>query len=122
MLHATSEQLAAYTGAAAPAEADRLLARASELIDSALLTASYAVDNTGTATDPEVLAALADATCAQAEFWLTGDEEDDVLGPTQGYAVGGMQVQFGAGENRTAPIDLAPRAIRHLRLCPLIRF
>jgi hypothetical protein len=120
--HATDEQLAAYLGTAAPADADRLLDRASELIDSALVTASYAVDSTGAATDAQVLAALADATCAQVEFWLASDEEDDILGPVQGVSVGGMQVQFGAGSNRTAPIELAPRAARHLRSCSLIRF
>lgn len=122
MPHATSAQLAAYTGAAAPSDADRLLTRASEVIDAALLTATYSVDSIGTAREADVLTALQNATCAQVEFWLAGDEEDDVLGPTQGYAVGGMQVQFGAGENRTAPIELAPRAARHLRNCSLIRF
>jgi hypothetical protein len=122
MSYATSVQLTTYTGAAAPADADRLLARASETIDQALLTATYAVDSTGTATDADVLDALQKATCAQVEFWLTSDEEEDVLGPTQGYAVGGMQVQFGAGENRTTPLYLAPRAARHLRTCSAIHF
>jgi hypothetical protein len=120
MAHATSEQLATYLGAAAPADASRLLARASELIDDALLTAEYAVDDAGAATDSTVLAALADATCAQVEFWVAGDEQDDILGPVQGVSLGGLQLQYGAGQNRTAPLELAPRAVRHLRACPLI--
>lgn len=119
---ATPEQLGTYTGADAPADASRLLERATDLISNVLLTATYAVDNDGAATEPTVIAALRDATCAQVEFWLAGDEEDDILGPVQGLALGGMQVQLGAGENRTAPIDVAPRAVRHLRNCPLIRF
>ena len=67
-----------------------------------------------------VIDGLADATCAQVEYWLTGDEEDDILGPTQGAAIGGMQQQYGAGENRVTPMYLAPRAARHLRRAGLL--
>lgn len=123
MRYATAAQLTAYLGAAAaPADADRMLDRASELIDSVLITAVYDVDTAGSPTDVTAIAALADATCAQVEFWLASGEEDDILGPIQGYAVGGMQVQFGAGENRTTPMYLAPRAARHLRTCSTISF
>lgn len=123
MRYATAAQLTAYLPAgAAPADAERLLDRASELIDSVLLAAVYDVDTAGSPTDADAIAALVDATCAQVEFWLSSDEEDDILGPTQGYAVGGMQVQFGAGENRTTPMYLAPRAARHLLTCPTISF
>jgi hypothetical protein len=120
--YATVEQLTTYLGTSMPTDAPRLLDRASEIIDSALLTATYAVDTAGAPTDAEVAGALADATCAQVEFWLAGGEEDDILGPVQGVAVGGMQLQYGAGSNRTAPVELAPRAARHLRSCSLIRF
>lgn len=122
MRYATSAQLTAYLGAPAPADADRLLDRASEVIDEALRTAVYAVNTAGAPTDADVIACLADATCAQVEFWLASDEEDDVLGPVQGQTVGGLNVDFGAGSNRLAPMYLAPRAARRLRSCPLIRF
>lgn len=120
MPYATSGELATYTGAAAPADATRLLTRASELIDDHIVTAVYDVDSNDVPTDTKVIAALRDATCAQVEHWLTGDEEDDILGPTQGVSIGGMQEQYGAGQNRATPMYLAPRAARHLRKAGLL--
>lgn len=112
--YATAAQLAAAPWGLAPVGADRLLVRASEVIDQALRTAVYAVDAAGAPTGAAVIAALVGATCAQVEFWETGDEEDDILGPVQGIALAGLQVQYGAGDNRTTPTYLAPRAHRIL--------
>lgn len=113
--YATAAQLAAFTGVAAPADAARQLLRASEIIDQALRTAIYDVDaGTGLPTDAATLQAFADATCAQVEFWMTGDEEDDILGPVQGIILNGLQIQYGAGASRVSPTYLAPRAHRIL--------
>ena len=122
MAWATSEQLGTYLGGAGmvPPDAARLLARASELIDDHIVTAVYAVDADDQPTDAKVIQALADATCAQVEYWIAGDEEDDILGPLQGVSLGGQQQQFGAGENRATPMYLAPRAARFLRLAGLL--
>ena len=121
MAYATSAQLVTFLGAAsAPAPADRLLARASEVVDEALRLAVYDVDDTGQPTDARVVTAVADATCAQVEFWLASDEEDDILGPLQGIALGGMQLQYGAGDNRATPTYLAPRAWRLLKNAGLV--
>lgn len=122
MAYATDEQLTAYLaeGETLPEDSARLLSRASELVDDHIVTAVYAVDDDDLPTDPVVLAALADATCAQVQFWLTGDEEDDILGPVQGVSQAGTQLQFGAGENRSTPMYLAPRAARHLRAAGLM--
>ena len=114
MDYATSEQLASYLEATAPADDGRLLSRASELIDDHIITAVYAVNDQGYPTDQAHIDALRDAVCAQVEYWLAGDEEDDILGPTQGLALAGLQVQYGAGENRATPMYLAPRAARAL--------
>jgi hypothetical protein len=117
--YATVEQLAAFTGAPAPADAARQLVRASEVIDQALRTAVYDVDAvTGAPTEAAVIQVLADATCAQVEFWETGDEEDDILGPVQGISLAGMQIQYGGSGvvsgGRVSPTYLAPRAHRIL--------
>ena len=116
MRYATVEQLTAYLPGDAPEDADRLLDRASEVIDDALLTAVYAVNTAGSPIDGDVVTALADAACAQVEFWLASDEEDDVLGPVEDVSVGGLRIKS-AHTNA-----LAPRAARKLRACPLIRF
>jgi hypothetical protein len=126
MAYATSEQLGNYlsddqeTPATVPADAARLLVRASELINDHIAAAVYDVDDDEQPTDAKIVTALVNATCAQVEHWLEGDEEDDVLGPTQGAAIGGMQQQYGAGENRVTPMYLAPRAARHLRRAGLL--
>ncbi|GAW50610.1 MULTISPECIES: hypothetical protein [unclassified Nocardioides] len=128
MPYATTEQLGAYFGAdgesespsTIPEDAARLLVRASELVADHIVTAVYDVDSDGNATDGTVIAALRDATCAQVEFWLTGDEEDDILGPLQSVSTQGVQLQMGAGENRPTPMYLAPRAARALRRAGLL--
>lgn len=123
MVYATTEQLGTYledSPLVVPADAARLLDRASELVDDHIAAAVYDIDSNGAATYQPVIDGLRDATCAQVEYWLTGDEEDDILGPTQGAAIGGMQQQFGAGENRVTPMYLAPRAARHLRRAGLM--
>jgi hypothetical protein len=100
---------------APPEDLDRLLTRASEVLDDYCRTAVYDTDTDDLPTDADIIAAFRDACCAQVEFWMAGDEEDDVLGPLQGVVLGALQVQYGAGDNRTAPMYLAPRAARILR-------
>ena len=100
---------------APPRDLARLLERASELIDDATKTAWYATDAGGLPTDVGVLAAFRDATCAQVEFWLAGDEEDDVLGPVK-------EVSFGTVKATPECVYvLAPRAARFLREAGLFR-
>jgi len=114
-IYATADQLAAFTGAPAPADAARQLIRASEVIDQALRTAIYAVDDAGAPTLPAVIQVLADATCAQVEFWETGDEEDDILGPIDSFSLSGLSMMFNDRRgDRESPTYLAPRAHRIL--------
>ncbi|MGE9695919.1 hypothetical protein [Streptomyces sp. CH6] len=116
-VYATPDQLAAWTGEAAPADAERLLARASEDVDDALLSAIYATDAEGRPTDPAVAAALADATCAQVEYQLaTGDDGTGAGGRWGSVSIGPVSLS----DPRDAPraggeLDLAPRAYRVLR-------
>lgn len=79
--HATVAQLANWLppGVPTPDDAERLLERASTLVDQAVL-AGYDVDDEGTPTDQGVAAVLADATCAQVEQWLEVDEANDIDG------------------------------------------
>ena len=117
--YATVGQLAADPWGLTPPDAARLLVRASEVIDQALRTAVYDVDAvTGAPTNAAVIQVLVDATCAQVEFWETGDEEDDILGPVQGISLAGMQIQYGGSGvvsgGRVSPTYLAPRAHRIL--------
>ena len=95
-------------------EAARLLTRASEVIDDHTF-GTYERDSlTGAPVSPTHLAALRDATCAQAEQWFEVGEANDIAGyPPETYMTAGVSV------NRQ-PALLAPRAARILRRAGLL--
>ncbi|MEU0332230.1 hypothetical protein [Streptomyces sp. NPDC006193] len=122
-VYATTTQLAEYLGAAPPLDSGRLLLEASRLLDRDFLKAAvYDVDTAGLPTDPEVQAAFAEAVCAQVAFWGEVGEETDVSGPLQGVSIGSVQLQYGAGDNRSGPAYYAPRLLRALQALPASKF
>ncbi|MGW0869947.1 hypothetical protein ACWD3Z_05575 [Streptomyces sp. NPDC002740] len=117
--YATTTQLANFLHAAPPLDAVKLLERATRLLDSDFLKAAvYDVDDDGMPTDAEVIAAFAEAVCAQVEFWGEVGEETDISGPLQGVQLGSVALQFGAGDNRSGPDYYAPKLIRALQNVP----
>lgn len=103
MAHATTAQLAAWLAVEEgdlPGDAERLLDRASETIDETVV-APYDDD------DSDILDVLADATCAQVEFWIEVGEEHDVTGQRGEIDIEGLHI-------RQLPGTLAPRARRAL--------
>lgn len=111
--YATSADLTGWLGSQAPADAERLLERASELLDS-IVTASFAVDATSRLpSDPDVATALRDACCAVVEFWLEVGEANDIDG------LAGTLISTGGYSGRRAPAN-SVRAIRILRQAGLL--
>jgi hypothetical protein len=110
--YATVEQLTAYLGVAAPADADRLLDRASEIVTGLIRTAVYVTDDTGAATDAAVSDALARATCAQVEWWI---ETGDSTGASSQYSqvsIGSVNLSRGSNGGQTGPAPReAPQAV-----------
>ncbi|MEV6073962.1 hypothetical protein AB0L80_02425 [Streptomyces sp. NPDC052069] len=121
-IYATPEQLTAWTGQPAPPDADRLLARASEDIDDALLSAVYDTDAAGMATDPDIVAALANATCAQVEYQqATGDDGTGAAGRWGSVSIGPVSLSDRRDDPQAASdVDLAPRAHRALKRAGLL--
>ncbi|MEQ4610686.1 hypothetical protein ABMX48_31735 [Streptomyces cavourensis] len=118
-VYATTTDLANALKEAPPLNAQKLLERASELLDSDfLLTAIYDVDDDGMPTHPLVISGFRDAVCAQVEFWGEVGEETDISGPLQGAQIGSVNLQFGAGANRSGPSYYAPKLLRALQLIP----
>lgn len=77
-IYATAEQYEEYTYAAAPDDIEYRLARASEFLDAQVFRfCSYDTDTAGLPTESAVAAALARATCAQAQW---GVDVGDVTG------------------------------------------
>ncbi len=113
--YATAEDLAARLSSAytVPADADKLLDKASELIEYATQGRSELMVNppANYDIDAAILADIVDklkkATCDQVEYWLEVGEEQDV---TQ------LRGEMNAGKLRVTqlPPQLAPRARRLL--------
>jgi hypothetical protein len=122
MVYATPEELAAYTGQPAPADAERLLTRASQDVDDALRTAVYCTDVEGMPTDPAIVAALSEATCAQVEYQrATGDDGTGAAGRWDSVSIGPVALSGRKDAPRGAgDVDIAPRADRALRRAGLL--
>lgn len=104
---AAPADLAAWTGAEAPANAVPLLRSATTLVLAATKGAYYAVDPaTGLATDTAVAKVLKDVTCIQAAAWASLGV--DPL--TGGVVVEGVESQVGIGSGRVSYADAAHAA------------
>ncbi|GGR80936.1 hypothetical protein GCM10010252_19310 [Streptomyces aureoverticillatus] len=121
-VYATPEQLAAWTGKPAPADAERLLARASEDVDSALIRAVYLTDDAGMPTNPTVIVAFRDAVCAQVEYQLaTGSDGTGAADRWDSVSIGPVAMSGRKdGPQTPGEVDLAPRAHRALRRAGLL--
>jgi hypothetical protein len=112
--YATVEDLTEWlpTGTAIPADAARVLGRASTLLDS-VIRAPFGVDDEGLPTDETVAETLANACCAQVEYWIDLGEEHDIEG------MAGTRVGVGHLQVERLPLELGPRARRELAVAGL---
>lgn len=98
---------------------DRLISRASELMDSVLRHSFYSTDASGNMDDEDDLAAMADAVCAQIEAW---EESGDELGAASAYqsvSIGSVSLS-GASARVLGGQNIAPRAADALRKAGLL--
>lgn len=100
--YATSGDLADYLQDTPPDSADRMLARATEIIDRILMTARYATDADGEPTDADVIAALKKATCAQAAWWINTGDETGIAGQYQSVSIGSVSLTRGYSSKGSA--------------------
>ena len=126
-VYATTAEYDTYVGAGQPAVAGALLARASGIIDELLIGARYAIDTaTQMPTDPLVIAALVEATCAQAQ-WMdaTGDTTGvgDVV-EVDSASIGSVsfsgQSRATSASRTTSGAQVAAGAIRALRVAGVL--
>ncbi|MGC5398080.1 hypothetical protein ACPXCP_20390 [Streptomyces sp. DT20] len=115
-MYATPEQLAEQTGQPAPADAERLLRRASEDVDDALRTAIYDTDSAGMPTEPAIVDALAAATVAQVEYVTEqGGDDTGAAGQWDSVSIGPVSMSGRRGGPASPDeVDLGPRALRTL--------
>lgn len=122
-VYATTAQLADHTGEAPAPGSARALLRASREVDKLLRAACYPVDEQGMPTDPRHAEAMAEATCAQVEWWdEIGDERGTgaaavLAGSAQ---IGTVRLSGGSASSSSAGAGgYAPAAVSALRAAGL---
>lgn len=110
--YATPAELATFLGDAypMPADPDRVLQRASEVVAEASRFQSETVWHVVDVDNPadKYTDALRDAACAQVEFWLEFGEEHDVVGLQGSVGLSKLQIS-------ELPGLIGPRAWRFLK-------
>lgn len=128
-VYATPADLENYTGTTAPDDAQRLLTRASEDVDTALATAVYPVDALGYPTDTAKREAVRDAACAIVEWWSTDKgtgDETGAQGVWSSVSAGAVSMSKGgasgtSGTTSVRPGFLPPRALGFLTRAGLLQ-
>lgn len=120
--YATVEDLGAYLAPdPLPDGAARLLRDASLEVDEMLLTAHYRVDEAGMPTDPRVIEAIRDATCAQAAHRAEYGDDVEVLEGVEPVSLGPLSLGGSRRMNEGSGIpQQSPKAVRVLRVAGLI--
>jgi hypothetical protein len=90
------------------------LRRASEVIDRAMIGASYRTDADSMPTDPGIIDVFMRATCAQCEFMLANNDLANVKSQYSYTSQGGMQVSRGSSAQGQYFPPLAPAAAQIL--------
>lgn len=115
MAYATTTELQEYLGGASlPSDANRLLERASDLVD-------YATFGKLDPTDTEQMDVAKKATCAQVEYWMSVGENIDVSGSSyNSISIGTYSATFSNSSSSKSTgnqeLAMAPRARRILFL------
>jgi hypothetical protein len=110
--YATTAELVTFLGTAAPADATRLLTRATEDIDYVIRR-----DLDDLTVEP-YLSALKNACCAQVEMMIAGDENIGARS-VKSYTSGKTSVTYGGGDGGTSPV-IARRAYQFLARAGLL--
>ena len=124
VVYATTTDLANWLHGPPPAGARRMLARATLRVDELCKTAVYDVDANNLPTDPAVIAALRDATCAQVEWMVETGDLAGTAAPEQYQSVSIGSVSLtragSGGAGGTAASRYAPNAVTVLQLAGLL--
>lgn len=119
-VYATLDQLIDYLEPdPPPANAERLLRRASERLDELLVGAVYDVDDNDLPVDDDVADALMRATCAQVQYMADGQDETGGKAAFTSVSVGGVSYSRNVSAGGSALQSLprhAPQAVGILQV------
>lgn len=111
--YATAAEYETWSGQSAPADVERLLVRASELLDATVTTPFVVDSDTELPDDADEAEAMREAACAQVRFWVETGEEHDIDG------LAGTAASIG-GVSGVRPPVVAPQAVRILKRAMLL--
>ncbi|MFG2076975.1 hypothetical protein [Nonomuraea maritima] len=119
LVYATPADYTDYTRAAAPADIEGELERASERIDELLTVAVYRTDETGMPVEADKREAIMRATCAQAAWSLEVGDKYGVASAYKSVRIGSVQLDRG-GNGESGPPRYAQDAVSILRRAGLL--
>ncbi len=109
-VYATTADYARHLLTSTPAGSKRALWVASKMVDEMLLTAIYDTDDDDMPTDADVIAAMRDATCEQADFAYTGGDRNMVgASRPSSFSLGKLSVSRPAASAGAGLGGLGPR-------------
>ena len=128
LILATADELATWMDSPAPDNASVLLREASGLVSDACKCDIYDTQANGKPSDPDLVEAMMEATCAQAEAWAAAD-----MDPTKGPGGQAPRLTTSAQDGSSLSFDtyltapdrndwvkyICPGAVRILRLAGL---
>lgn len=122
MAYATVEDFTAFLDPdPVPANAARLLDRASEVLDDVLMGARYSTDTDGNPTDPELVALFRKATCLQAQYTAAlGDETGAMANVKQLTLSDQTLIRALPTTTGGSTLQVSPAMVRVLRLAGLL--
>lgn len=84
LLFASADDVERFAGMANPpgVNVEKLLRRASGMVQHAVRFARFEVAPSGLPSDPDVMDAMRDATCAQVDYWIVNDIDPTDAGTT----------------------------------------
>jgi hypothetical protein len=104
-----------------PANASRLLDRASEVVQELIIGALYATDADGNPTDPDLLAILRKAACIQAQYTLALADETGAMANVKQLTLADQTLIRGMSTTKGGSTpQISPNMLRVLRIAGLI--
>lgn len=105
---ATTTDLANWIDDTPPLDARRMLAHATRKVRALVQMAIYDVDTAGEPTDVDVIAAVRDATCDLAQWWIQSGDEHGARSLFTSVSIGGVSLSRGGRGNGTSDTPAVP--------------
>ena len=122
-VYATPDDLTEWGVELDQAEADRMIRRASALVENHTITARYATDAEGMPTDERIAEAFRDAVCAVVAWWEETGNASGAAGQYTDVSLGSLSLRrstSAGGHSSAQAARIAPEAVQILATAGLL--